>query len=255
VKNDTASNHLPELREALAKIYATGERIAILYSGGLESNLLLSLAAPWKNQTTVFTTLTGAEFPHMRSFIETTLEGWSHVIVRTDVQSYFQTDGLPTNVIPLENLAAAKELFGTSRRPYLVPWVECCLRNRNEPAWRAIGEAGISKCIHGQRKGDFAGERNSVTAEGLALFSPLESLSRSDVRDMCSNLQISLPAQYGEFDSSLDCSICPASLTPNRRSWMARHYPRELILAEQLQGVVSRAVFEALSGEHTFHNR
>jgi 3'-phosphoadenosine 5'-phosphosulfate sulfotransferase (PAPS reductase)/FAD synthetase len=239
----------------MANIHGAGDSVALLYSGGMESNLMLSLATPWKSQTTVFTTLTGVEFPHMRSFIETSIAGWSHVIARSDIQDYFQNKALPANVIPIENLAEAKEVFGLARRPYIIPWIQCCLQNRSEPAWQAVREAAITKCIHGQRKGDFAGERKSIAVEGLMMFAPLEDFSRQEVRDMCFELQVSLPTQYGEFDSSLDCSICPASLTPSRRSWMARHYHQELILAEQLQGLVSKAVLEALSGEHTFHNR
>jgi 3'-phosphoadenosine 5'-phosphosulfate sulfotransferase (PAPS reductase)/FAD synthetase len=246
---------LAEVRDAIADLYGAGDQVALLYSGGMESNLLLSLVTPWKNKTTVFTAVTGTEFPHMRAFIENAVKGWSHVVVEADLHGYFQKEGLPANVLPMENLSSAKAVFGASRQPHVVPWLLCCVHNRNEPAWKAIREAGITKCIHGQRKGDWLDDRDSAVPEALELFTPLQALSRQDVREICNELQVPLPSQYGELDSSLDCSVCPASLTPARRAYMLRHYPRELVVAEQLQGVVTRAVLEGLSGEHTFHNR
>jgi 3'-phosphoadenosine 5'-phosphosulfate sulfotransferase (PAPS reductase)/FAD synthetase len=42
--------------------------VALLYSGGIESSLLLHLAEPSRDHLTVCTVRTGAEFPHMVAF-------------------------------------------------------------------------------------------------------------------------------------------------------------------------------------------
>jgi asparagine synthetase B (glutamine-hydrolysing) len=38
------------------------QRVALLYSGGLESSLLLHLAEPWRDNVTVYNMRTGVEF-------------------------------------------------------------------------------------------------------------------------------------------------------------------------------------------------
>ena len=92
-----------------------------------------------------------------------------------------------------------------------------------------------------------------LSTPGLDLVAPLWTTSRADVLAVVPNLGIELPEHYGEYPSSLDCSVCPSSLTTKRRAWMAPRYPKELAVAEGLHTAVREAVIAALDGDNTKH--
>lgn len=247
---ENCSNNVGDVFE---KISSEQDRVALLYSSGLESSLLLHIAEPWRDRIVVYTVRTGAEFPHMRSFIDRALAGWDHRIVEGDVKTSIRKRGIPANVVPIEHAPAFAATFGQISTPPIVDWVTCCAENRSLPAYRAVLADGLAVAFHGQRAGDYRGERQPPAFEGLRLVAPLWEVSRSEVLEAVRDLGVTIPDHYGEFASSLDCSICPASLTPARRAWMKRHYPTELVTAEALQAVVTGAVVKALSGRGTHH--
>jgi 3'-phosphoadenosine 5'-phosphosulfate sulfotransferase (PAPS reductase)/FAD synthetase len=61
---------LAHAESMIADAVAKHSRVALLYSGGIESALLLRLIEPWRQQITVYTVRTGAEFPHMVAFMD-----------------------------------------------------------------------------------------------------------------------------------------------------------------------------------------
>lgn len=102
-----------------------------MYSGGIESALLLRLAELWRQQITVYTVRTGAEFPHMTAFIDRQLEPWDHKVIKTDLLASFKEFGIPASAVPIEhNPATASVLNLVERSPRIVPWTFCCLENR-----------------------------------------------------------------------------------------------------------------------------
>jgi 3'-phosphoadenosine 5'-phosphosulfate sulfotransferase (PAPS reductase)/FAD synthetase len=242
------------VKEKISSVLGSHNRVALMYSGGLESNLLLALARPWKDRIAVFTVRTGAEFPHMVEFIDKALAGWDHQIVATDVYKFFGEVGLPAHVIPIEHQPGSQDVFGQRRGPWIVTWLECCIRNRNEPGWKAVKAAGINVVLNGQRAKDFPGPRAEIAVEGLTVHCPFWDNTRQDIRTMVAELGVEIPSHYDDYNGSLDCAICPAALTPRRRSFMKDRHPEQLATAEQLQGLVTNSVFAALSGEATFHN-
>jgi 3'-phosphoadenosine 5'-phosphosulfate sulfotransferase (PAPS reductase)/FAD synthetase len=68
---------------------------------------------------------------------------------------------------------------------------------------------------------------------GLELVAPLRGLSRAEVQEAIRHLNVELPDHYAAYPSSLDCSVCPSSLTTRRRAWMAQRYPEHLAAAEK----------------------
>jgi 3'-phosphoadenosine 5'-phosphosulfate sulfotransferase (PAPS reductase)/FAD synthetase len=76
----TAPEQAPEqpwraaVETTIADAVGKHQRVALLYSGDIESALLLRLAEPWRQHITVYTVRTGAEFPHMVEFIDRHLE-------------------------------------------------------------------------------------------------------------------------------------------------------------------------------------
>jgi 3'-phosphoadenosine 5'-phosphosulfate sulfotransferase (PAPS reductase)/FAD synthetase len=132
-------------------------RVALLYSGGLESSLLLHLVAPWRDRITVYSVRTGAEFPHMVAFVDRKLQGWDHRVVRVDLGASFGDLGLPASAVPIEHVPGiASTLNIDERLPRIVPWTFCCVRNRWQPGCEAIKADGMMGVIHGQRAHEHA---------------------------------------------------------------------------------------------------
>lgn len=244
---------IASVEDALADAAVHHNRIALLYSGGLESSLLLHLAEAWQDRTTVYIVRTGTEFPHMVAHTDRALDGWDHRIIESDVVASFRERGIPANAVPIEHAPAFAPVFGRRLLPAIVEWPMCCAENRNFPGYRAIVGDGMPVAFHGQRAGDFRGKRPPPAFEGIKLIAPLWEVTRDEVWDAVRDLGVIIPDHYDEFASSLDCSICPASLTPARRAWMTKHYPKQLQMAEALQAAVTKAVVEALNGEGTYH--
>jgi 3'-phosphoadenosine 5'-phosphosulfate sulfotransferase (PAPS reductase)/FAD synthetase len=242
------------ISEMLADVVRRHKHAALLYSGGIESSLLLHLAKPWRSQVTVYTVRTGAEFPHMVAFIDRMLKGWDHRMITTDLVTSFDQLGLPASVVPIEHMQGiAATLSCDERLPRIVPWTFCCARNRCPPGCEAIKADGIGAVIHGQRAGDYpkGAQGDHLAFPGLELVAPLWNVSRDSVWKGIRELGIELPDHYDEYPTSLDCSVCPAALTTKRREWMARRYPDHLAVAEKLHATVSRAVIAALDGDNT----
>jgi hypothetical protein len=106
--------------------------------------------------------------------------------------------------------------------------------------------------IHGQRAGDYPkANPDLLDYEGLELVAPLWDVSRKDVWQAVRDLGLELPDHYSEYPSSLDCAICPSSLTTPRRAWMSLRYPEPLAVAEGLHSQVRDAVLAALDGDNT----
>jgi 3'-phosphoadenosine 5'-phosphosulfate sulfotransferase (PAPS reductase)/FAD synthetase len=242
-----------EISNTLAETVRTHQRVALLFSGGLESSLLLRLAEPWRSQITVYTVRTGAEFPHMVAFIDHMLKGWDHRVITTDLVASFHQLGLPASVVPIEHIQGiAATLKMDELLPRIVPWTVCCARNRWQPGNEAIKRDGIGAVIHGQRAGDWPKSTPArLEYPGLELVAPLWDVSRNDVWEIIRALGIELPDHYTEYPSSLDCSVCPSALTTKRRAWMVERYPDLLTIAEKLHSDVSQAVSAALDGDNT----
>jgi 3'-phosphoadenosine 5'-phosphosulfate sulfotransferase (PAPS reductase)/FAD synthetase len=234
-------------------------RIALLYSGGIESSLLLHLLQPWRSSVVVYTVRTGAEFPHMVEFIDRKLSDWEHHVIRVDLAASFRDLGLPASAVPIEHMQGVGDQMNiTERSPRIVPWPFCCSRNRNAPGYEAIAEDGLRDVIHGQRAGDWPKSDPTPPTwhvrpgkTPLSVHCPLWDMSRVQVQEAVTELGVELPDHYAEYPTSLDCSVCPSSLTTERRAWMAKRYPAPLAVAEKLHTEVSQAVFTALDGDNT----
>ncbi|RZI38033.1 hypothetical protein EGT07_36260 [Herbaspirillum sp. HC18] len=71
--------------------------------------------------------------------------------------------------------------------------------------------------------------------------------------DAVYELGVELPDHYwSEISSSLDCSICPKLLTPQRRAWMAQRYPDHLVTAEAFHSAVRQAALAELDGDNRY---
>lgn len=253
LKNRRQPDWLVKATSVIEKAIKAESRVALFFSGGAESLMLLHLLEPWRHKVTVYTVRTGAEFPHMVEFIDRKLEGWDKRVVAADLHKSFRELGVPASAVPIEHLQGISGMIGgEDRLPRIAPWPFCCVRNRWLPGCEAVKADGFNIAVHGQRSSDFPnGTKARLEHPGLELVTPLWPVSRAKVLAAAGNLGLELPDHYSLYPSSLDCSVCPASLTTQRRAWMATRYPKELAAAESLQAEVRAAVVAALDGDNT----
>ncbi|MHC2625059.1 argininosuccinate synthase [Bradyrhizobium huanghuaihaiense] len=224
------------------------QRVALLYSGGLESSLLLHLAEPWRNKVTVYNMRTGAEFPHMIAFMDRKLAGWDHRVVTSDLMAFFEQEGIPSAVVPVAHIPS---IGLAAKRPYIAPWTRCCGRHRGEIGWEAILADGIGCAILGRCASD-GNNLAHMEHPAVECVEPLWDLSRENVMDAVYELGVEVPDHYwSEIPDSLDCSICPALLTPQKRAWMTQRYPNHLAAAEAFHSAVRQAALAELDGDNT----
>lgn len=235
-------------------------RAALMFSGGLESCLLLHLASPWREKVTVYALRTNLDFPHMIEFVDQKLTDWSHRVIQVDLTASFQQYGLPSSVVPVDHMPdMAQRLAFNQRQPLIQPWLTCCFINRTKPLLDAVHADGLRAVVHGQRAGDF--EKLPTTGPKMPSHPELEPvyplwpMSRTEVFETVKALGIKIPYHYKEYPSSLDCSVCPASLTSERRAWMSQRYPAFLQGAEALEKTIRGAVMTAMDADNTSCSR
>lgn len=99
--------------ETIADAIERYGRVALAFSGGMESLLLLELARPHRDRVTVIWTNTGAMFPHMVDFIREATRGFDFVEARSDVRASFGKDGFPAKPFPLPTPATVPSGFAS----------------------------------------------------------------------------------------------------------------------------------------------
>lgn len=81
----------------------------------------------------------------------------------------------------------------------------------------SMSRFGLSVVIHGQRAGDWpTSDPSPLEYDWLEPVAPLWTVSRADVQAAVDNLGIELSHHYGNYPSSLDCSVCPSPLTTSQ---------------------------------------
>jgi 3'-phosphoadenosine 5'-phosphosulfate sulfotransferase (PAPS reductase)/FAD synthetase len=233
--------------EAARQVFADGRRAVLGYSGGLESNLLLDLLAPWKAQITA-AWVSARPLPHMPDYVRRRTAGWQFVELPSNPARFFRDNGLPALVIP-----AAHTAEGHADTPGPVPFprirasAECCNAVRMAPLAGLMAVTGADVFIHGQRGGEgttvFGPNPNPWDRWG-----PLRDWTREAVEAAVQRRGIELPAQYACGLNSFECAICPAETDARRLEYLRDHYPD--LHAETLtyMGAVYEATERALGG-------
>lgn len=210
--------------DAARQIFADGRRAVLAYSGGLESNLLLDLLAPWKAQITVVW-VKARPLPHMAEYVRRRTAGWAYAELTADPARFFRDNGLPSRVIPVSHTV---EGHGDAPVPVPFPRIrteaECCNATRMAPLSGFMAASGADVYIHGQRAGE------ATTAFGPNPYAwdrwgPLRDWSREAVAADVQRRGIELPEQYAHGLSSFECAICPVETGTCRLGYLRSHYP------------------------------
>lgn len=204
------SSSSPPTNINLSDLFTRHHRVHILFSGGKDSVVLVHLCSPWRDQVTLVWSNTGIMWPHMIQFVRE--YGKTYRLLeaspRKDFRTLWAENGLPSNVVPLENLMGRAQ-------PKMQFWTTCCKTMRMRPAAKAILADNGTAVLHGQRASDrsFQPDHQAMKAylaESTECAGPLWEWSDSDVMDYITTHRLALPSQYPSISSSLECAICPA---------------------------------------------
>jgi 3'-phosphoadenosine 5'-phosphosulfate sulfotransferase (PAPS reductase)/FAD synthetase len=223
---------------AAVTLIATNAHVALSYSGGAESGLLLHLFRPLREWLTLVWTNPGS-LPHEAEHVRAQAADWPRFVeIPSDREAAWRQQGIPTWLLPLDREPAVQ---GDGPRPEkpMTAFHACCYAVRTMPFITWAQANAVTLIVHGQRRG----EGTRMFAPGIlpAHWGPLAGWTREEVMARVAHHGIALPRQYAEgFPESFECAVCPADLRPDRLGFLRRHYPAEH--AETLR--VAREAYE-----------
>jgi 3'-phosphoadenosine 5'-phosphosulfate sulfotransferase (PAPS reductase)/FAD synthetase len=121
--NDALANHEEGIRLAAASLVASHNHVALSYSGGAESGLLLHLLLDVRQWLTVLWVNPGA-LPHEAEHVRRQTADWPRFVeIPSDRKAAWRKHGLPTWLLPIERAAV---LAGDGARPEKPPTTLLC---------------------------------------------------------------------------------------------------------------------------------
>ena len=204
-------------------------KVALQFSGGKDSCVLLHLLAPYLDQLTVVWANSGDaaketldQMARVRDLVPHFLE------VKSDQPKQIDQFGYPTDIMSIWDSMLGRQLDET-RTYKLQPAISCCWENLFIPLYDAMKEGGFTLVIRGagmlrrRRLRSAAASRSTESSTGL----PLEDWTDEKLWKYITDAKIELPTNYGVFDSSMDCLRCTAYLEENqgKLGYLKQYYP------------------------------
>lgn len=215
--------HEEAIALAAGALVASHPHVALSYSGGAESGLLLHLLRPMRERFTLIWVNPGA-LPHEAEHVRRQAEGGPFVEVPGEREAFWEKHGLPSSIVPVWQMTANAG-DAPMAGPPIAPAPACCFAVRTQPgnAWAAAN--GVTLLIHGQRMGEGTA---LFQAGAIGQWGPLARWSRAEVMRRVAVHGVPLPVQYAEgYAETFECAVCPANLDPARLAFLRRRYPAE----------------------------
>lgn len=206
---------------------------ALHFSGGKDSLATLYLMEDSWPEILVVWLNTGAAFPETEKFVREVAKQLPHFLeITTDVISDLNANGLPTDVLPIANTAAAESISGSPLPLRLRSWIDCCSRNIWFPMSAKMQELGIRKVIRGTRLAEplvHPSLKSGAVFNGIEYIFPILSWSDEEVDSYLESKGLSIPSSISHLPHSLDCWCCTAYLEHHAPiiQWMERAHPEK----------------------------
>ena len=223
---------------------ARHSQIALQFSGGKDSLACLFVMRPYWDRLAVYWVNTGAAFPETIALMDEVRAMVPRFVeIRSDQPADLIENGYPVDLLPTWNAREVMPYVGESR-VRLQAFLACCFRNVMAPMQARMIEDGVTLVIRGQRTQEAAKStvRSGAVDAGVEYLFPIEDWSGEDVRAYLADKPISLPENYADMDTSLDCWSCTAYLKDNigKRRYMKRRHPEMYRVVSERLAVISR---------------
>lgn len=178
---------------------------------------------------------TGATYPHLVEYVETTCEalGATLLLVKPleDVLSYTKRVGLPSDLVPVWATEELEPFMRDKPRQKIQSAMKCCMNMLLLPMYKAVVESGAKVLIRGTKKSDsrIGLANGTIDENGIKHVCPVWEWSDGDVYDYLRKEGAELAPHYSEVKSSLDCWCCtghaPFDDFANKLAYTEKHYP------------------------------
>ena len=217
---------------------------ALLFSGGKDSLACLYLYRDLWDRLPVIWVNTGAAYPEMVEY----MEGWKkrlpHFIeVKSDQPFNVAQHGWPVDVLPVQNTALGKTLYGSDIQ-VMQPYLNCCAENIWFPLHKAILDCGATKAIKGQRRADDhkSPSKDGDTVYGVTMLMPIYDWSTQQVFSYLKEVGAELAPGYLQGEKTgRDCWDCTAYLSDNRKRIENLPVDKKLEIKRRL-GIIDQAI-------------
>lgn len=203
------------------------EKVALSFSGGKDSLAVVYMLRPYLDRLCIYHLDTGDLLPEMRESVSH-VERFAPNFVRvnTDVTSWIEKHGLPTDLMPHSSHPIGQAMGEHKTR--LVSRYDCCAANLMGPIYKRIKEDGNTLLIRGTKAVDMNTlpvRTGDVADDGVEFWYPLEKWSNQDVFDYLRAVDAPMPRIYAYQVNSPECARCSAWWGEGRATYLSMFHP------------------------------
>lgn len=222
------------------------KKVALQFSGGKDSLVLLHLMQPYWSDLTVYYVNSGDSFPEtdqLMAAVKALVPNFVEVQGRKPLVE--QVFGWPSDV-----LSSSSTDFGQSLGevgPKLVDRYKCCFHSIMEPIHERMRADGIEVILRGQRNTDKLQSpvRSGEVIDGFTIIFPLADLTEEQVFEYLNEHNIPIPRFYQEgMSSGGDCMSCTAWLEHGQAKYLNKFHPQTAKLVFQRLDEIKKATDE-----------
>jgi phosphoadenosine phosphosulfate reductase len=205
------------------------DKIAIQFSGGKDSTVMLYRLRHLWDRATVYWVCTSDTPPEVLEFVEkVSAIVPNFVAVYSDAITDRQINGYPVDILT-NDMAIAAAGGITAATKYRSSYA-CCFANVMEPMHRRMVEDGITTIYRGQRTTDVPRSpiKDGDVFYGITYRFPLGDCTTEQIfaeLQMYENEGLPVPTIYEHLDSSPDCLGCTGWVSDRRGTCLRDHHP------------------------------
>lgn len=218
-------------------------KVALQFSGGKDSLVLLSLLQPYWDRLTVYYCNSGDSFPETDRLIAAVKAIVPHFVEvqgrRPLVERHF---GWPSDLLTPSSTDFGQMVGETG--PTLTDRYTCCSLSIMQPMHERMKADGIEVILRGQRNSDRLKSPvvNGQAIDGFSIIYPIADFSEQQVFDYLVDNCIEIPPFYAEgMTSGGDCLHCTAWLEHGQHKYVAKHHPQAAAVVFQRLEEIKRA--------------
>lgn len=188
--------------------------IALLFSGGRDSLVLLHILEPWLGEIVIVWVNTGAAYESTLKQMAEVRNAVPHFVELTSNQAAdIEKWGWPVDIVPVKH--------DWNQQGNLTPKLQsstlCCYKNISTPIETFLNEKGIKVCYVGQRQDEGnVDQRWDGQRQGIEFRYPLRKWTKKMVMDYVSKHNVKTPHYYSTEEKSRDCWNCTGFLSERR---------------------------------------
>jgi 3'-phosphoadenosine 5'-phosphosulfate sulfotransferase (PAPS reductase)/FAD synthetase len=212
------------------EIFDRHEKIALQFSGGKDSLVVLHMLREYWGRLTVYYCDSGNSFPETRELIDVVRSLVPNFVIIRGIQPEIVSKfGFPSDIVPFNSTVFGRNQAGDTGFP-MIDRYTCCSSSIMVPLHAKMVDDGVTLIIRGQRNDDAQKSpmRSGMSLEGFEVLFPIQDWTEEQVFDYLKANSIPIPRFYTSGTSSAhDCMNCTAWLEHGQAGYLKQYYPEE----------------------------